>query len=70
VGYGLADGRHRVQPGESPAVFGDALPRLSDQAIRLYVDGTRLHPSPGTCWDSARESRSQAALPLLVDESD
>jgi predicted AAA+ superfamily ATPase len=30
-----------VQPGEGPAVFGDALRRLSDQATFLYADGTR-----------------------------
>ncbi|MBM4045934.1 MAG: ATP-binding protein [Planctomycetes bacterium] len=30
-----------VQPGESAAVFGDALRRLTDQATYLYVDGKR-----------------------------
>lgn len=30
-----------VQPGESPAVFGDALRRLTDRAMHLYVDGKR-----------------------------
>ncbi len=38
-----------VQPGESPATFGDALRRLGDQATYLYVDGQRywysLQPS-------------------------
>jgi predicted AAA+ superfamily ATPase len=38
-----------VQPGESPATFGDALRRLTDQATYLYVDGQRywysLQPS-------------------------
>src|SRR5581483_6514447 len=38
-----------VQPGESPATFGDALRRLTDQATYLYVDGPRywysLQPS-------------------------
>ncbi len=38
-----------VQPGESPATFGDALRRLSDQATYLYADGQRywysLQPS-------------------------
>ena len=28
-----------VQPGETPATFGDALRRLTDQATYLYVDG-------------------------------
>ncbi len=30
-----------VQPGESPAIFGDALRRLSDRATYLYLDGHR-----------------------------
>ncbi len=30
-----------VQPGESAAVFGDALRRLTDKATYLYVDGQR-----------------------------
>jgi len=30
-----------VQPGESPATFGDALRRLTDKATYLYVDGNR-----------------------------
>src|SRR5206468_10792314 len=30
-----------VQPGESPATFGDALRRLTDHATYLYVDGQR-----------------------------
>ena len=30
-----------VQPGESPAVFGDALRRLSDEATYLYLDKGR-----------------------------
>src|SRR5262245_9561122 len=36
-------GSHRrpVLPGESPAVFGDALRRLSSAATFLYHDGTR-----------------------------
>jgi hypothetical protein len=31
-----------AQPGESVAIFGDALRRLSDQATYLYVDGALL----------------------------
>jgi predicted AAA+ superfamily ATPase len=41
---GLEDQKIRlgcVQPGESSAVFGDALRRLSDQATFLYQDGKR-----------------------------
>ncbi len=30
-----------VQPGEAPATFGDALRKLSDQAMHLYRDGAR-----------------------------
>ncbi|MEI2810096.1 MAG: DUF499 domain-containing protein [Nocardioides sp.] len=30
-----------VQPGERPPIFGDALRRLSDQAMYLYRDGAR-----------------------------
>ncbi len=41
---GIEDRRVRlgcVMPGESPAVFGDALRRLSSRATYLYQDGTR-----------------------------
>lgn len=41
---GLEDRRIKlgcVQPGESPAVFGDALRRLSAKATYLYSDGAR-----------------------------
>jgi len=41
---GLEDQRIKlgcVQPGEGPAVFGDALRRLTDQAFFLYGDGQR-----------------------------
>ena len=30
-----------VQPGEAPAMFGDALRHLAQQATYLYVDGAR-----------------------------
>jgi hypothetical protein len=32
-----------VQPGETPAIFGDALRRLTDQATYLYVDGNNRY---------------------------
>ena len=32
-----------VQPGEQPAIFGDALRRLTDQATYLYVDEARRY---------------------------
>lgn len=43
-----------VQPGESPAVFGDALRRLTDQATHLYVDGQRY-------WFSTQPSVTRLA---------
>ncbi len=48
-----------VQPGESPAVFGDALRRLSDQATHLYVDGTRY-------WYSLQPSVTRLAADLAA----
>jgi len=48
-----------VQPGESPAVFGDALRRLSDQATHLYVDGTRY-------WYSLQPSVTRLAEDLAA----
>ncbi|TAH38052.1 MAG: ATP-binding protein [Planctomycetota bacterium] len=42
---GIEDGRIKlgcVMPGESPAVFGDALRRLAASATYLYQDGTRF----------------------------
>ncbi|MEJ5198860.1 MAG: Swt1 family HEPN domain-containing protein, partial [Anaerolineae bacterium] len=35
-----------VQPGETPATFGDALRRLADAATHLYVDRSRYWFSP------------------------
>ena len=35
-----------AQPGESVAVFGDALRRLTDQASHIYVDGKRYWVDP------------------------
>lgn len=42
-------------PGESPAVFGDALRRLTDHATHLYVDETRRY------WFSTQPSVAQLA---------
>ncbi|MCK9524538.1 MAG: Swt1 family HEPN domain-containing protein [Limnochordia bacterium] len=42
--YGLEDKRIKLgcaMPGESPAIFGDALRRLSNAATYLYQDGVR-----------------------------
>jgi len=43
-----------VQPGESTAIFGDALRRLTDQATHLYVDGSRY-------WYSTQPSVTRLA---------
>jgi len=43
-----------VQPGESVAVFGDALRRLTDNATHLYVDGHRY-------WFSTQPSVARVA---------
>jgi len=46
---GLEDRRVRlgcVMPGETPALFGDALRRLATEATYLYVDGTRYGTPP------------------------
>ena len=57
-----------VQPGESPATFGDALRRLTDQATYLYVDGQRywysLQPSV------ARLAHDRAASHFKDDDVD
>lgn len=44
-----------VQPGESPAVFGDALRKLTDHATFLYVDGKRY-------WYATQPSVMRLAL--------
>jgi uncharacterized protein len=43
-----------AQPGESPATFGDALRRLTDNATHLYVDGRRY-------WFSTQPSVTRLA---------
>ena len=57
-----------VQPGETPATFGDALRRLTDQATYLYVDKQRywysLQPSV------TRIARDRAALNFTDDDVD
>lgn len=54
---GLEDKRIKLgctQPGETPAVFGDALRRLSDKATHLYTDGSRY-------WFSTQPSVTRLA---------
>ncbi|MGI8984183.1 MAG: ATP-binding protein, partial [Acidimicrobiales bacterium] len=57
-----------VQPGESPATFGDALRRLTDHATYLYVDGQRywysLQPSV------TRLAQDRAASNFTSDDID
>lgn len=43
-----------VQPGETPAIFGDALRRLSGSATFLYADGNRY-------WLSTQQNVNQVA---------
>jgi hypothetical protein len=54
---GLEDRRIKlgcVQPGEAPAIFGDALRYLAQQATYLYVDGPR-------CWYSTQPTVTKLA---------
>lgn len=59
---GIDDRRVRlgcVMPGESPAIFGDAMRRLASEATHLYQDGTRYWYSPQPTV--AKEAESRAA---------
>jgi hypothetical protein len=63
---GLEDRQIRlgcVQPGESVAVFGDALRRLTDNATHLYVDGRRY-------WYSTQPSVTRMAQERAQQRSD
>ncbi|MBF2000219.1 MAG: DUF499 domain-containing protein [Synechococcales cyanobacterium M58_A2018_015] len=56
---GLDDRRIKlgcVQPGETPATFGDALRRLTDQATYLYVDDSKRY------WISTQPNVNRTAL--------
>lgn len=61
-----------VQPGEPPAVFGDALRRLSDEATHLYVDKGRywFNTKPTITRTAAQRaaqlSRDNEVLPEIV----
>jgi predicted AAA+ superfamily ATPase len=48
-----------VLPGESPAVFGDALRRLGEAATYLYQDGTRYWYSPQRTVANRAEERAE-----------
>ncbi len=51
-----------VQPGESVAIFGDALRRLTDQATYLYVDGSRYWISTQPNVNRTAEERAEQLL--------
>ncbi|MFW8121078.1 hypothetical protein, partial [Klebsiella pneumoniae] len=58
---GIEDRRIRlgcVMPGESPAVFGDALRRLTAEATYLYQDGNRYWYSTQPTVTRIAEDRS------------
>ena len=56
-----------VQPGEPPAVFGDALRRLSDKATHLTTDGTRYSFSVKPTLTRLAHDRADALKPADVD---
>ena len=61
---GLEDRRVKlgcVMPGESPAVFGDALRRLASAATYLYQDGPRAWYATPADGDEARRGPFRAA---------
>jgi hypothetical protein len=61
---GLEDRRVKLgcaQPGEAVATFGDALRRLTDQAMHLYVDGRRY-------WYATQPSVTRLAQDRAVQQ--
>jgi hypothetical protein len=59
---GLEDRRIKlgcVMPGESPAVFGDALRRLSSAATYLYQDGSRFYYATQPTVTKLAEDRAE-----------
>jgi hypothetical protein len=59
---GLEDRRIKlgcVQPGEAPAIFGDALRHLSQQATYLYADGARYWYSTQPTVTKLAEERAE-----------
>ncbi len=51
-----------VQPGESVAIFGDALRRLTDQATYLYLDGSRYWVSTQPNVNRTAQERAEQLL--------
>jgi len=68
---GLEDKRIKlgcVQPGETPAVFGDALRRLSDKATYLATDGTRYYFTVKPTLNRLAQERAEAMKPTDVED--
>ncbi len=62
---GIDDRRVRlgcVQPGETTAVFGDALRRISDRAKYIHQDGNRYWVSPKANLNRIAEDRAASKL--------
>ncbi len=58
-----------AQPGESVAIFGDALRRLTDQATHLYVDGQRYwYSTQPTVTRLAQERAAQLDADTVTEE--
>lgn len=58
-----------VQPGESVATFGDALRRLTDKAMYLYVDGNRYwYSTQPTVTRLAEDRATQLHEHDVIDE--
>ncbi|MFW6151725.1 MAG: Swt1 family HEPN domain-containing protein, partial [Verrucomicrobiota bacterium] len=58
-----------VQPGESVATFGDALRRLSDQAMHLYTDKNRFwFDTQPTVQRLAKDRANDMKPDLVIDE--
>ncbi|MDI6843857.1 MAG: Swt1 family HEPN domain-containing protein [Anaerosomatales bacterium] len=67
---GLEDKRVKlgcVQPGESPAVFGDALRRLADAATHLATDGSRYFFTVKPTLNRLARDRADACKPADVE---
>jgi len=68
---GLEDRQAKLgcaQPGESVAIFGDALRRLTDQATHLYVDGRRYWYSTQPTVTRLAQERAIQQDPDVVTE--
>jgi predicted AAA+ superfamily ATPase len=70
---GLEDRRIKlgcVQPGESPAIFGDALRRLTERATYLYADGNNRYwiDTQPNVTRTAQDRASQISPDRVSDE--